>query len=583
MFDKLGFAVRALAISAILLAGAPFAGAQTLGSPSTLIGRPPPLPLTLPQRLRAQANPFSLLQLQSRLPPVGSPPPAAPPPSGSPWQFGTQPPGAPPLSNPLLLTDGTVIVHVSCTGTWWRLTPDQTGSYRNGSWSGIAAMPTGYEPRFFSSAVLPSGKVRIEGGEYNAKGLNCNEVALKNARGAIWDPRTDSWASVAPPAGWNTIGDAPATVLANRIYMQADCCDSGRLAAVRKSRAWQATGSGKFDSYDEEGWTLLPSGGLLTVDAYVGRRGCGRNTEAYGPAAHAWSSAGDTPAQLADCANPSGTPSYEMGPQILRPDGTVVAFGGTTCNDPVGGGVNPSCDDGAVTVVTYSAIFDTASFSWSAGPDIPAVGGQNYTLADAPAALEPNGDILFAASPNAETFSNPTHFFELSGADNTIAQTADPSDAGAFTSFQWNLLVLPTGQIMALETDGSTVWYYTPTSGPNPAWTPSIAARHPTGLAIGGTYKLKGTQLNGLSQGAAYGDDQQAATNYPLVRITNEGTGHVFYARSFGFATASIKPGIASSLSFVVPAMETGAAQLAAVANGIASPPAAVTVSASPR
>jgi hypothetical protein len=29
-----------------------------------------------------------------------------------------------------------------------------------------------------------------------------------------------------------------------------------------------------------------------------------------------------------------------------------------------------------------------------------------------------------------------------------------------------------------------------------------------------------------------YGDDPQAAANYPLVRITNNRTGHVFYSRT---------------------------------------------------
>ena len=574
------FAIRCLSALAIILGGASVARAQTAAPPSPLIGRAPPLLLTMPQRLRAQRNPAALAATQHRLAPVGAARgPAAAPPIGSPWQAGTQPPGFQPLSNPLLVTDGTVIAHVSCTGTWWRLTPDLNGNYAAGTWSAIAPMPAHYAPRFFASAVLPNGKVRVEGGEYN--GTNCNDVAQNNPRGALWDPVANAWTSVAPPAGWNTIGDAQAIVLANGTYMQADCCDSGRMSALWKAGSWHATGSGKFDGFDEEGWTLLPNGQVLTVDAYTDKSTCGRNTELYVPASRSWKSAGNTPSHLADCKNPGGTPSFEMGPQVLRPDGTVVAFGGTTCNDPVGGNPSAACDDGATTVITPTAIYDTGNATWSAGPDIPAVGGQNYTLADAPAALEPNGNILFAASPNNETFSNPTHFFELNGADNTITEVADPTDADQFTSFQWNFLVLPTGQIMALETDGTNVWYYTPAGGPNPGWAPVIGSGNPTALQIGKTYKLSGQQLAGLSQGAAYGDDQQAATNYPLVRITNEGTGHIFYARTFGFAT-SVKPGHASTTKFQVTPMETGASQLQVVANGIASTPLAVTISGGP-
>jgi hypothetical protein len=39
---------------------------------------------------------------------------------------------------------------------------------------------------------------------------------------------------------------------------------------------------------------------------------------------------------------------------------------------------------------------------------------------------------------------------------------------------------------------------------------------------------LSGTQLNGLSEGSYYGDDVNAAVNFPIVRIVNNSTGHVF-------------------------------------------------------
>src|SRR4051794_26298271 len=70
-------------------------------------------------------------------------------------------------SNPLLLTDGTVIAHNACAVDWWRLKPDSHGSYVNGTWSRIASLPDGYGPLYFSSAVLPDGRVIVEGGEYN--------------------------------------------------------------------------------------------------------------------------------------------------------------------------------------------------------------------------------------------------------------------------------------------------------------------------------------------------------------------------------------------------------------------------------
>ena len=103
---------------------------------------------------------------------------------------------------PLLLTDGTVIIHVPSTASWLRLPPDINGSYVNGSWSPIASLPAGYAPLYFASQVLPDGRVIINGGEYNFG------VPVWTTLGAIYDPLTNTWASVAPPSGWTTIGDA---------------------------------------------------------------------------------------------------------------------------------------------------------------------------------------------------------------------------------------------------------------------------------------------------------------------------------------------------------------------------------------
>ena len=50
-----------------------------------------------------------------------------------------------------------------------------------------------------------------------------------------------------------------------------------------------------------------------------------------------------------------------------------------------------------------------------------------------------------------------------------------------------------------------------------------------------------------MSSGAAYGDDAQAGTNFPLVRIVNNATHHVFYAKTSGFTSRGLKPKAASS------------------------------------
>ena len=66
-----------------------------------------------------------------------------------------------------------------------------------------------------------------------------------------------------------TIGSAQSIVLADRTFMQADCCTKQAALLNARDLTWQPTGGGKFDPNDEEGWTLLPNKKVLTVDAYV--------------------------------------------------------------------------------------------------------------------------------------------------------------------------------------------------------------------------------------------------------------------------------------------------------------------------
>jgi hypothetical protein len=95
----------------------------------------------------------------------------------------------------------------------------------------------------------------------------------------------------------------------------------------------------------------------------------------------------------------------------------------------------------------------------------------------------------------------------------------------------------------------------------------------------GQSYCLPGRQLNGVSQAATYAEGYQSATNYPLVRIVNAKTNHVFYARTFGQSGMWVTHNADSWTCFAVPAgIEAGAATLFAVANGIASNPISVTV-----
>ena len=556
MLRRLG---RALLV--MMLAGAaapPLSGQSTAAGASQAAEAPaPPPPLSYSNWLRLRSNPGAWREFQSRLARPGPRQPAASLSPSSPWQPLTNQPSFNPGAM-LLLTDGTVLVQddgSQATGSadWWRLTPDLNGSYVNGTWSQLASLPSGYAPLYYASAVLPDGRVIIEGGEYN------NGSAAWTSLGAIYDPLANSWSSVSPPSGWTRIGDATATVLANGTFLLGNCCSAQNALLNLGSLTWTATGSGKYDANSEENWALLPDGSVLVVDTYYGTGTCGTGSERYIPASGSWVSAGSTISQLADCNSTAyfGGPSYEMGPLVLRPDGTVVAFGATT------------------NQVAHTAIFNAYSGSWAAGPALPTINDQNYDMADAPAALLPNGNILFAASPGL--YQTPTHFFEFNFSDNSITQVPDPPDASSMSSYYVFMLVLPTGQIMMNSRIGD-IQLYAGSGGPASAWAP-VVANVSSMLAVGATYQISGQQFNGLSQGAYYGDDYQSATNYPIVRITNNASGHVFFARTYGFNAMSVAPNTASTSNFTVPPdIETGASSLVVIANGIASQPAAVTV-----
>ncbi len=449
-----------------------------------------------------------------------------------------------------LLTDGRVLVHDESGNThlswtnWWTLTPDANGNYATGTWTQVASMPSNYGPLYFASAVLPDGRYIAEGGEYNF-----GNDAWTNL-GAIYDPVANTWTSVTPPSGWSQIGDASSSVLANGTWMLGSCCNNPPTTALfnASNLTWTSTGTGKFDVYDEEGLTLLPGGDLLDVDAYVFKyQANGMNWETYNPSTGAWTSQGNTPVQLWDSANGcggQGAASYEEGPDVLMANGTVFATGANRC------------------AAAHTAVYNVANGTWTAGPDFP----QNLGIADGPAALETNGNVLMMTGPGI--FGPGAVFFEWNGT--SLTQVNGPPNAPGDPSYVGHMLMLPNGQIMF--TDFSTdVELWNSTGSTYTGWQPS-ALLTTAALGRGQTYKLFGYKFNGVSQNNAYGDDFQDATNYPLVRLTNINSGHVFYAKTHGHSAMGVGFGGPAYTYMDIPSnMETGGTYLQVVVNGIAS------------
>ena len=413
------------------------------------------------------------------------------------------------------------------------------------------------------------------GGEYNGTNF---DFALSN-KGAIYDPVANTWTTVAPPPFFkdyypprelfapNPIGDAQSIVLADGTFMLSDKMSTQAALLDLETMTWTETGtSTKSDWNDEEFYLLLPNRKVLTVDCYNSSffrpdlyplPASFTNSEIYDPATGTWRSAGSTIVPLTDIEN------GEMGPAILRPDCKAVVFGGTFTGQ--------------------NAIYDVIKNRWSVGPTFPYIPGEGQlSAADAPAALLPNGNILVEVAPYINSAFGgvfdipPVHFFELTY--DTLELIEQPTIPNASSVGSGYMLILPTGQIM--YSDYTTdVEIYTPgDTSYNPAWAP-VVKRAPKEVTVGQTYKITGVLFNGMSQGSGYGDDYQSATNYPLVRITNGATGHVFYCRTHNHSSMAVASREEVRTFFDVPVgIETGKSTLEVVANGIPSTPVSIVV-----
>ncbi|HEY1606414.1 MAG TPA: hypothetical protein VGF77_12545 [Allosphingosinicella sp.] len=513
--------------------------------------------------------------------PTPTPTPApVPPPPPSPLfrNLANQPPV--PMYFAMLLTDGTVMVQANPTGApgesagdFYRLTPDANGDYAGGTWSRLASSPAGYEPYASAEAVLADGRVLFVGGEYNQDDyrLPFGPHALTNMS-AVYDPVANRWTMIPAPPGQAYIGDVSATVLPDGRFIFGSKLDELMWSLDPATLAWTAIpATGKNDRFAEEGFTQLPGGIVLTVDMTTTPL-----SEHFVPASNAWIQDGPTPVPLTSGSEspggltfgpapvetvggvtygpgPAGIyfPPGEIGPAILRPDGSVFATG--------------SADAGqtAHNAVYRPGATPNQAGSWTAGPDFPAVDNAG----DCPAVLLPNGNVLVAG--------NSGSLYEYDGSSFRRTVVGPAGGAPVF------LLPLPSGEVLVLTpTESVQVRLYEPTGGPQTAWAPTIATV-PTALVRGHSYDLTGTQLNGLSEAQAFGDELTAATNYPLVRLTNVATGHVFYARTHDHSMMGVATGtLPVTTHFDVPAgAEIGASSLVVVANGIASTPVAVTVS----
>lgn len=332
----------------------------------------------------------------------------------------------------------------------------------------------------------------------------------------------------------------------------------------------------------------LPDGRALVI-------GANQHTALYTPSANTWAAGPD---MHADLTGPGGTiPNALFGADdaaaAILPSGHVYLTA-----DP---GPNPISADGRTRAGSASVRLATTAglqSTWS----VAQANGKNTTIppftviysVDSPTSItlgtfDSSGNLVPVKALKTQghiglvlggVFSSPTQVFDFD--PNAGTMTPIPGPAGSLLptegAFVTRMLILPTGQLLFSDSSNQ-LYVYTPDGSAPASLRPAISAIDYTG---GGVFRLAGTQLNGQSAGASYGDDDQMNENYPIVRLENPATGDVYYCRTTNWSSVSVagkhRP---ETVDFTLnSAVTPGSYELTVVGAGIASQPVGIRIRA---
>jgi hypothetical protein len=393
------------------------------------------------------------------------------------------------------------------------------------------------------------------------------------------------------------LGDDPSALLSGGNMLVGDLVNGNTFIYHPSTNMWTMSGTKvhSSDSSDEEGWAQMTDGSLMAYDLFQSVAVGQGFAEKYNPTTGLWSSISPPDGAAAGTLPVLSSPAlgYELGPVLRLQDGRMIVVGAnqhtallnpsTTplptwsagpdiigslngFSSPFGaddapaavlpnGHVIMAADAGPSPVVStgklmsgspvITSIQSTAKFQlyWSvSGTGIPP--GAYITSIDSLTQVH-----ISANATNSRTttitwggiFSNPTQLFDFDPTTNSVSPMSPAIPdvnllyEGAYPT---RMLILPTGQLLFSDASAQ-LWIYTSDGAPNPALRPVINKIAYNG---GGVFTLTGQQLNGQSAGAAYGDDDQMDSNYPIIRMVTP-TGKVYYARSYNWSAVSVAGG----------------------------------------
>ena len=404
------------------------------------------------------------------------------------------------------------------------------------------------------------------------------------------------------------------------------------------------------DRTDEEGWAVMGDGRVMDYDLFTSVANNSGYAELYNPVANFWTSISpaDGSANGTLPVLSSTALGFELGPLLRLQDGRMMVIGanqhtgfytpstntwvpgpdmtgslsnafGTIQGAKFGADDAPAAalpnghliigtDAGPNPVVLSStttagspvvSVSTTAGLQvgWGvAGSSVP--GGSSIASVDSPTqvTLCMSGCSTPANATTTTTsnltyggvFSSPMLLFDFNPANGKMAPMNVPDPNLPFIpAFITRMLVLPTGQLLFNDSSNQP-WVMTPDGGAPTSALPVI-----TGIVAngGGSYTLTGSQLNGQSAGAAYGDDAQMNENYPIVRLQTAlphnaicnpkaAMCRVYYARTSNWSSVAVGGGTTpETVNFTLPAgIPSGQYLLTVTGAGITSAPVPLNV-----
>ena len=482
------------------------------------------------------------------------------------------PGGIPGPTNVALMTDGTVLASSSNAGWipssfppplindqsnyWYSLTPDAQGSYANGTWSPAPSSNLGRMDN--ESFVLKDGHYLECGGEYvdDRYELAMHDVDQDYwARCEVYDPTSFSWTEIAPFPAY--MRDVPGVEL-----------PTGDVMALESVAGGSETNILTFDSSGNGTWTPESPYDRVAIntegDCILQQDGnvfCGIDHFGWffpdSPINSQWVMGPAKPGPLdPPSIGPLNAPPIndEQGPMLLLYDGSVLVLGSN------------AADQNRI-MSAQSAIFTPQypwnqigyTGQWQMAPDLPTNGLLFFDHGDVPAAVMPDGRVLVTSRqfPPNQAESDVLHEYDPSTRTWNLVPPFPGSPGSNPVTLQGEgirMLMLPTGQVLVTGTSDGSMWLYNPSGTKESSWWPTIST---ISAPSGGVFTLSGTQLNGLTNGANYGDDAKMTTSYPIVFLTdNAGSGNVYYARTSHFSRMTPSPsaaGTSQTCEFTLP------------------------------